>query len=904
MSDNQMAGSPLPTPNYEETVRFLEVFHRPEDTWHLQAISAYRGTPVGRAFPPGPNRRALVVAWLAEHGTPRQTQEGLLGHNLYYHVNPIRPGAKLKAGKASKTDITEVRYLMVDCDPRVGEDVGPEQQRIRATFAKETVRPTFLVASGNGLQALYKLQEPIALPLGTEEEADRVALYNLGLAARLDGDRACKDISRVMRLPGTVNWPNAAKRKKGRVPALAALLEHNDVAHPLSVFSTEPEQPAPKNVEPSGPVVGSTAVALVPQAIATVDDLPSTVPDSVKRIIQHGDNPDDPSQFQGDRSKAVWHVTCELLRQRVPEEAILGVITNPSFGISAHVLEQPRPEKYALRQVAQARKEVGIVLPLLQLPQGARQHRELAADLAALLRAAGNYFNRGGYMTRLSPARRPEDVPPFVLVKKADAVTHFERVAMFGKFEKKELRPAVLTTPVAEVVLRAEELVHGLPEVETAVDCPVLLDAGSELRLVTGYNEAEKLFAHGPVPGEVPFEEAKQSLLGLLCDFKFVSPGDLSRAVAALYSPALVFGRFLGEARAPQTVMEADLSQAGKGFFCEIVARIYGARPFVIARKSSGNGVGSLSEAVASALIGGEVFLLLDNIRGKLDEPFIEAAQTARRIACRALRREAPVDVTRVIWDMTSNQAELTVDQANRSSFVRVLKQPDGYSWKEWPAGNLDQEVSSRQPYYLGCIHALLREWHRRGKPRMKGGGHDFHVWASVVRYINVEMLGLADPIEELRSIQARVRSPMENWARAIVLAVANARRRLGDTLRASDLLDVCVEEGLQVPGWREEDDNSTDERRRVALQMIGRFLSKVFSTARSDFRVDGWLMRRGSIMAPTPNDPRKTAFVYRVDPDTPLPPPWAPTMAQGSLPFGAEPNEDAPLSPPNPPCF
>jgi hypothetical protein len=184
------------------------------------------------------------------------------------------------------------------------------------------------------------------------------------------------------------------------------------------------------------------------------------------------------------------------------------------------------------------------------------------------------------------------------------------------------------------------------------------------------------------------------------------------------------------------------------------------------------------------------------------------------------------------------------------------------------------------------------------------GGGHDFHVWASVVRYINIEMLGLADPIDELRSIQARVRSPMENWARAVVLAIAKGRHRLGDTLRASDLLDICVEEGLQVPGWREEDDNSTEARRVVALQMIGRYLGKVFSAARSDFRVDGWLMRRGWIAAPSANDPRKTAFVYRVDPDTPTPPVWAASMSQGSLPFGEEPSADAPLSPPNPPCF
>ncbi|MCA8975615.1 MAG: hypothetical protein KDC98_12915 [Planctomycetes bacterium] len=391
MSDTQTDGAPLPVPDYEASVRFLEL-HGPEEVWLLLAIHALSGRITGRSFPPDPRRREIVLAWLAKHGTPQQTPHGPLGHNIHYHPNPAHAHAKLRGGKASKTDIAEVRYLMVDCDPRVGEELSAEQQRLRSVFAKETVRPTFLVDSGNGLQALYKLQDPIPLPRGTEEEADAAALYNLGLAVRLDGDRACKDISHVMRLPGTVNWPNATKRKKGRVPALAVLLEHNEVAHELTAFPPAPSATSPTPRESSAKTFSKEVGAASSVAIDQLQ-----IPGMCRAIILAGDDVDRPDRFNGDRSKAVWYAVHELVRCGVDDDTIHAIITGPQFAISAHVLDQAKPAAYAWQQIKKAHDAEKASPPVLFPGTPLRSARTfLRREMRHLVRFRDEWFSYDG----------------------------------------------------------------------------------------------------------------------------------------------------------------------------------------------------------------------------------------------------------------------------------------------------------------------------------------------------------------------------------------------------------------------------------------------------------------------------------------------------------------------------
>ena len=94
--------------------------------------------------------------------------------------------------KAKKQDIKEVRFFWTDCDPRQGEPLSDEQERIRNLFGKNmppgVPQPTALIFSGNGYQAVWKLESPIAIN-GNETLAEEAERFNKKLEILLLGRR-------------------------------------------------------------------------------------------------------------------------------------------------------------------------------------------------------------------------------------------------------------------------------------------------------------------------------------------------------------------------------------------------------------------------------------------------------------------------------------------------------------------------------------------------------------------------------------------------------------------------------------------------------------------------------------------------------------------------------------------
>lgn len=338
-------------PDHNASLKFLK-WWLPQGPWCLAAIHPEQQRDKGsylkaRIFWPK-DGDAAVLAWLGEHSK----------HNLYFTPNVAKADLPSNA-RPSREDLAALICLHADIDPRIGENLAAEQERIGKLLSEPRPRelppPTVVLFTGGGYQALWRLKESV--PITDLKHAEELSLYNLHIRNLLDGDSA-QDVSRVLRLPGTINWPNKLKReKKGRVPALAVVTSLTESrVYSLSEFIRAPQvQSAP---EPKHGVARKKRTQIEVggniRRLSDVNELPESVPGSVKVIIVQGDNPDDFSQFNGDRSKAVWYVTCELVRNKVPDETIFSILTDPDFGISGHVLDQPRAEKYALRQIERA----------------------------------------------------------------------------------------------------------------------------------------------------------------------------------------------------------------------------------------------------------------------------------------------------------------------------------------------------------------------------------------------------------------------------------------------------------------------------------------------------------------------------------------------------------------------
>lgn len=321
---------------HEQAIQFLEKIGQ----WTLTAIHPNEGKVDTKTFT-GPDDTELRP-WLDLFGS---------SHNIYYALNPLRHAVK---SKARREDVQSMAWLHVDVDPRPGEDIADEQARALSMLQDppgDLPKPTAVIFSGGGYQALWKLKEPFEIN-GKAELYEDAKKYNQQLELIFGADN-CHNVDRILRLPGTMNRPNKKKVKKGRKPVMAELVDWNDErVYPLSRFSpaqivqTEQTGFSAPLVEVSGNV----------ERVQDLDELPDTVPGTCKILIAQGTDPDDPTKHES-RSDALFAVCCMLVRAGIEDDTIYSIITDPEWAISESVLDKgSSTQRYALRQIERARE--------------------------------------------------------------------------------------------------------------------------------------------------------------------------------------------------------------------------------------------------------------------------------------------------------------------------------------------------------------------------------------------------------------------------------------------------------------------------------------------------------------------------------------------------------------------
>ena len=155
------------------------------------------------------------------------------GWHIYYGVASFKSDSGEKVNIAqlltAHTDLDGKDYVDDEADWRTGKAIA----RGLLDALPAALQPSALVDSGHGYHAYWILRD--ALP-ATSETIAQVEAVNAALAAWLDGDKAVKDASRVLRLPGFRNV---------KADPLPVVLEFcNDRRFDLADFA--PIMPAPK----------------------------------------------------------------------------------------------------------------------------------------------------------------------------------------------------------------------------------------------------------------------------------------------------------------------------------------------------------------------------------------------------------------------------------------------------------------------------------------------------------------------------------------------------------------------------------------------------------------------------------------------------------------------------------
>jgi hypothetical protein len=424
------------------------------------------------------------------------------------------------------------------------------------------------------------------------------------------------------------------------------------------------------------------------------------------------------------------------------------------------------------------------------------------------------------------------------ILRPAAARSSFEK---YGKFHKwvsgseggQVLKPANLAEDMARALLESQEARQYLPAINGLIGCPVLFSDGDIAG--PGYHAASGLLVTGgKLPPPVPMAEAVASLQELLAEYDFQTPGDRSRALATMLTPGLKIGGHIKSNVASDT-READKSQSGKTYGQKVNAAIYNERVQIVSQKEGG--VGSVDESLASTLIRGRPFIQLDNFRGRFNSANVEALLTAEHSfpVREPHAREVTIDPQRFFIGLTSNGVDCTRDYANRACIIRIKKRV-GYTFKTYPEGDLLEHVRARQPYYLGCVFAIIREWIAQGRPRTNETRHDFREWCTVLDWIVQNICGQAPLIDGHQAAQERVSNPALTFLRKLALAVAD-QQRTGEKLIASELYEIAEGADVDVPGLREPDESH-------GKRQIGVVLGRVFKDSAS-IEIDGFTVIR-----------------------------------------------------------
>jgi hypothetical protein len=209
-----LGGTAVPAPDPGQAVEFLQGLLGSDGSVALSAIQPDGPiTTFSFELSNGPRIRRFIAEFLTDR-------------NIYYC--PSAPAVEDgKTSKPNKDGVTYARAVWIDLDPADGADLGAERARLRAVVERlmaGPMPPTAVIDSGGGYQVIWILESPVPLDGEHGPTTLRVETLNARLAAGLGGDPAVKDVCRLLRLPGTVNRPNATKRARGRVEAPARLL--------------------------------------------------------------------------------------------------------------------------------------------------------------------------------------------------------------------------------------------------------------------------------------------------------------------------------------------------------------------------------------------------------------------------------------------------------------------------------------------------------------------------------------------------------------------------------------------------------------------------------------------------------------------------------------------------------
>jgi len=413
-----------------------------------------------------------------------------------------------------------------------------------------------------------------------------------------------------------------------------------------------------------------------------------------------------------------------------------------------------------------------------------------------------------------------------------------------------------MTREVAEGVLRADQFRDQQRKLARVAQVPMAImrqtgpDAGKIVLLPPGYDTESRVFtiaSEVKVRPDMPFDEAKEYLRGLLKEFPF---GDWkedgkSRGFAVTIAGMLsLFGIGLLGPLTPRLhfVKTANAVGSGKSLLAKMaICPVFGPARVRV----KGDNPEELKKELATAALDGDAYFFIDDLEGTLKSQELNAFMTSSTVGGRMLGRLGggfSAEKQCVVF-ITGNNLKLSQDIERRT--LRVGLYTDNFDVQEREVKRpIDEEWLCKPTVrgeILSALWALVREWDAAGRPHGGRVQRSFERWCAVFGGI-VMHAGFGDPCEAPPvddNSGSNERADMLALVEALVADMKGTDEKLPDNAKRDftfqELVDCCQENecfGWAMEGTWKKDRESDDEwleLNQKSKSALGRMWSEKF---------------------------------------------------------------------------
>lgn len=787
--------------------------------------------------------------------------------NVYAGISTRRTGGTEK-DEGGKANLAAVRAVWVDID-----FAGPDDAALVAELLERFPHPpSLIVSTGGGIHLYWFLDEPYDVT--TSERIQALEDVLKGLTDCLGGDSAATHASRILRIPGTTNYPNAKKRAKGRttqVCKIQLLEEHRryafddfeafgirgaeyrrqkveTLAYEVETFHGECPPSVLSLLEEKGPKGNPRHSKLVarwsgdktnPNGNASDSELDQS---TANLLALNGIEPGDienalrfrRQEFGAKKKHAgCYRLTVSKAIQAAASRLGIDHTSQPTITIAAAAVRTGDPKIVAGHPARQPTR------PTIQL-NGSQTRVQIAAAAQAV--AARNVpprlFVRGSNVVRIS--RDDVGVAYAEVVPKDAYVSVLSDAADFERYDARSKCMVICNPPKDFAASVFDELRHGegnLPRLRSVTGTPIIKQTG-ELISEEGFDPESEIyfaprvgFAIPPVPVQPTWQDVQRAIDTIQAPFAqipFATHADKSNFLAAMVTTVIRdWFRVV-----PFFVIEAPSQGTGKTLLAESL-RMIGAGSAGVSPAPEAGKTGDSNEEwrrkITSLLLAGNAIVTFDNVKGLLGGGALSAVATSSEWSDRLLcTNSSPTFPNRTSWIFTSNNAEVDADLLRRCFYTRVdARNPTPYLRQGFKIPDLIAYVEEHRGEILAALYTLVRYWIACGAPAAPTGTAtlgSYEKWSQIIPGI-LGAAGIDGVMGDLEARLEMMRDPdeieagefLEKWWEQPGLRIGTATR---DIVAAAKSRGCSFELPSTVVGDRGREGNSTS-----LAKSLGRWL-------------------------------------------------------------------------------